>query len=186
MRGAIDCGLLSCCPEQCLAGSEAVDEGCDTIAEVCEATDVDRGACNTLDDGSKAIVEGCGDVDKGNVFAGNGVIDVGCEAMDGGNASAGIRAIDVGCEAVGGGHVFAGTCVVNVSREAVGGGDDLVNSLVVFPWMMVSGTGGKWVHGTSVMSSPSAVASTSPLTCSSTSPTFTLSFKSPNSLTSLT
>jgi len=63
-------------------GHNAVDEACDTVDEgrptvdeICEATDVDRGACNALDDGCKAIVEGCGDVDNGDVLAGNGVED---------------------------------------------------------------------------------------------------------------
>ena len=58
-HGAVDRGEV-------LAGTDAMDEGRDTIAEVCEATDVDCGACNALDDSCKAI--GCGDVDDGDIL----------------------------------------------------------------------------------------------------------------------
>jgi len=114
-HGAVDRGKV-------LAGTDAMDEGHDAIAEVCKATDVDHGACNTLDDGCKAIVEGCGDVDESDILAGNGVIDVGHKAIDRDVIFAGTCAVDEGHKAIGG-RVFA-----DARGNRIGCGSGVVSS----------------------------------------------------------
>ena len=149
---------------------EAADEGCnidegrDTIVEVCEATAVDRSAADEGHDTveSRNTVEGCNPIDKGcnPIVEGCGDIDEGCGDVGGGRGD-----IDEDCKAINKEDVLADTVRASIATS---------------PCVEVSRMGCKQAHSTVVTPSPPSV---SPTTCSSTSPTLASFFRSLGPLT---